>query len=232
MSSRSRRLRAGSITVVMPARSAASTFSLTPPIGSTRPRRLISPVIATSLRTGRSRQQRRQRDEHRDAGARAVLRRRAGRHVDVDVGLLEQLSVAMPSGAARALTSESAACALSFITSPSWPVRMSLPLPGMRAASMKRMSPPTGVHARPVATPGMPAAHRDLGLEALRRRGSRAGRRRSIVMRSTLPSAMRTATLRQHVADLALEVAHARLARVVVDDRHQRVVADLALLGA
>jgi hypothetical protein len=26
----------------------------------------------------------------------------------------------------------------------------------MREASMKRMSPPTGVHARPVATPGTP----------------------------------------------------------------------------
>src|SRR6185312_2701049 len=53
MSSRSRWLRIGSITVLMPARSAASTFSLTPPIGSTSPRRLISPVIATSLRTAR-----------------------------------------------------------------------------------------------------------------------------------------------------------------------------------
>ncbi|MNC89246.1 hypothetical protein D3C83_51520 [compost metagenome] len=39
--------------MVIPARSAASTFSLTPPIGSTRPRKLISPVIATSLRTAR-----------------------------------------------------------------------------------------------------------------------------------------------------------------------------------
>ena len=37
----------------MPARSAASTFSLMPPTGSTRPRKLISPVIARSLRTGR-----------------------------------------------------------------------------------------------------------------------------------------------------------------------------------
>ena len=36
----------------MPARSAASTFSLMPPIGNTSPRKLISPVIATSLRTG------------------------------------------------------------------------------------------------------------------------------------------------------------------------------------
>ncbi len=52
------------------------------------------------------------------------------------------------------LTRLSAACALSRITSPSWPVRISLPPPGMRVASMNRMSPPTGVQARPVATPG------------------------------------------------------------------------------
>ena len=36
----------------MPARCAASTFSFTPPIGSTLPRSVISPVIATSFRTG------------------------------------------------------------------------------------------------------------------------------------------------------------------------------------
>ena len=50
--------------------------------------------------------------------------------------------------------SVSAACADSFITSPSWPVRISLPVPGVREASMNRMSPPTEVQARPVATPG------------------------------------------------------------------------------
>ena len=37
----------------MPARCAASTLSRTAPTGSTLPRRVISPVIATSLRTGR-----------------------------------------------------------------------------------------------------------------------------------------------------------------------------------
>ena len=47
-----------------------------------------------------------------------------------------------------------AAMADSFITSPSWPVTVRRPLPGMAVASMKRMSPPTGVQARPVATPG------------------------------------------------------------------------------
>ena len=41
------------MTVVMPARSAARTFSLTPPIGSTSPRSEISPVMAVSLLTVR-----------------------------------------------------------------------------------------------------------------------------------------------------------------------------------
>ena len=38
---------------MIPARWAPSTFSFSPPIGSTRPRSVISPVIATSRRTGR-----------------------------------------------------------------------------------------------------------------------------------------------------------------------------------
>ena len=38
----------------MPARAAAATFSLMPPTGSTRPRRLTSPVRAVSERTQRS----------------------------------------------------------------------------------------------------------------------------------------------------------------------------------
>ena len=42
----------GMSTVLMPPRKAASSFSLRPAIGHTRPRRVISPVIATSRRTG------------------------------------------------------------------------------------------------------------------------------------------------------------------------------------
>src|SRR5437763_1288465 len=40
------------ITVVIPARAAASSFSFRPPIGRTLPRNVSSPVIATSWRTG------------------------------------------------------------------------------------------------------------------------------------------------------------------------------------
>ena len=50
---KSRRLRAGSITRVIPAAAAATIFSLMPPTGRTSPRRLISPVMAVSLRTVR-----------------------------------------------------------------------------------------------------------------------------------------------------------------------------------
>src|SRR6266481_5341477 len=42
----------GMITVEMPARMAARLFSFNPPIGRTSPRKVISPVMATSERTG------------------------------------------------------------------------------------------------------------------------------------------------------------------------------------
>src|SRR5882762_9464534 len=47
-STRSLLLRAGTSTVVTPARAAAVSFSLSPPIGNTRPRSVSSPVIARS----------------------------------------------------------------------------------------------------------------------------------------------------------------------------------------
>ncbi|EAP91103.1 membrane-associated protein [Oceanicaulis sp. HTCC2633] len=52
ISARSFSLSFGIRTVFTPPRRAASSFSFRPPIGRTRPRRVISPVIATSLRTG------------------------------------------------------------------------------------------------------------------------------------------------------------------------------------
>src|SRR5436853_496070 len=52
-SSRSGAFSLGSTTVRMPARTAPSTFSLTPPIGNTRPRSVISPVMARSWRAAR-----------------------------------------------------------------------------------------------------------------------------------------------------------------------------------
>ena len=51
-SARSGSLSAGRMTVLMPNRRAASAFSRMPPTGSTSPLSVISPVIATSCRTG------------------------------------------------------------------------------------------------------------------------------------------------------------------------------------
>ena len=84
-SSRSFSFRRGRMTVSMPARCAASTFSLMPPTGRTLPRSVISPVIATFGAHVAAREQRGERGRDRDAGRRAVLRDGAGGHVDVDV---------------------------------------------------------------------------------------------------------------------------------------------------
>ncbi len=83
------RLRSGSTTRLMPARWAASTFSLMPPTGSTVPRRVISPVIATSPRTRRPVSSDTSATVIDDARRGPVLRHGALRHVQVDVRLLE-----------------------------------------------------------------------------------------------------------------------------------------------
>ena len=89
---RSASLSPGRITRLSPARWAASTFSLIPPTGSTSPLSVISPVIADVVRDRPFAHERRERRHHRHARRRAVLRHRAGRHVDVDVVLVEQSS--------------------------------------------------------------------------------------------------------------------------------------------
>ena len=134
----------------------------------------------------------------------------------------------MPSAAARFLTIDSAACALSFITSPSWPVRMSLPGPGMRVASMNRMSPPTGVQARPVATPGTLVR---IAISLSKRGAPRIATRssRAIVIGPLLPSAMRTAAWRSAWPICAFQTAHAGFTRVELDDVADDIVVDLDL---
>ena len=110
------------------------------------------------------------------------------------------------------------------MTSPSWPVRISLPLPGTRAASTNRMSPPVGVQASPVATPGTRRAHRHLALEA-------AGAEYGVQLIDADPHALGVALgdahgdVMQNRAELALEIAHAGLPRVVADDGADRVLA-------
>ncbi len=93
----------------------------------------------------RAAHERRDRRRHRDARRRAVLRHRAGGHVDVHVVLGEPVRPADRARSACERTHESAACADSCITSPSWPVIVSFPLPGYACASMKSTSPPAAV---------------------------------------------------------------------------------------
>ena len=57
------------------------------------------------------------------------------------------------SSFARDRTNDSAASTDSRITSPSCPVTVRRPLPGIRSASISMISPPVDVHARPVTTP-------------------------------------------------------------------------------
>jgi hypothetical protein len=77
--------------VLMPARCAPSTFSFTPPIGSTRPRSVISPVIATSRAlcgsTSRSRARWRSRCPRG-----TVLRNGTRGHVDVRLDRAEPVA--------------------------------------------------------------------------------------------------------------------------------------------
>ena len=132
------------------------------------------------------------------------------------MSVFSKRAASMPRLSARALTSVSAACADSFMTSPSWPVRISLPLPGVRVASMNRMSPPTGVHASPVDTPGTLVR---IATSFSKRRGPRIAGDVVDVDADRVGRALGDPHrgVAQQVADLALEVAHAGLARVVLD---------------
>ena len=229
MSSKSLRLRAGSMTRLTPARCGRDDLLLD---AADRQHQPAQGDLAGHRRVGADGavgHQRHQRHEHGDARARPVLRRRAGRHVNVDVGLLEPGRID-PEAVARFLTMLSAACALSFITSPSCPVRMSRPFPGVAVASMNRMSPPTGVQASPVATPGTlvrmaTSSSKIGGAEDRAEVGDRDGDRPRLALGDPGrgPS--------QRPPDLALEVPDARLPRVVLDDRPERAVVDRGLVG-
>ena len=144
------------MTVRMPARAAASTFSFTPPIGSTSPRKEISPVIATSARTCRS--------VRSDASATYIATPALGPSFGIapagtctctsesvmTFGLdPERVGVPLHEGQRRLHALLHDVAELARHGQPA-------PLPGTRFASTNRISPPTGVHASPVATPGTP----------------------------------------------------------------------------
>ena len=126
----------GRMTVLMPWRRAASAFSRMPPTGSTSPESVISPVIATSGRTGTPRAA--------DTIAVAIVTPADGPSFGMAPAgtwmcrsCLLSISGAMPSATASCRTWLSAARADSCITLPSWPVSVRWPLPpGSSTASM------------------------------------------------------------------------------------------------
>ena len=69
------------------------------------------------------------------------------------------------------------------------------PLPFMRVASMKRMSPPTGVTASPVAIPGISIDSEFSDSNFSLRRQSVAARRRGVISHVPLPRPAIFATL-------------------------------------
>ena len=96
-----------------------------------------------------------------------------------------------------------AACALSRITSPTCPVMMKRPPPRVRLHSMKRISPPTGVHARAMATPGMPMRW---AVSLTNLSGPRSVRTMAAVIRVAPPFAVPAATrwaILRHTAPMA-----------------------------
>ena len=131
-------------------------------------------------------------------------------------------------------TQESAACADSRMTSPSCPVIVSFPEPGIAVASMNSTSPPTGVQARPVATPGSLVRRFDSAKKRRRPRSSRARLAETFSLAFGLALGDLARDLAADGADLALEVPHAGLARVLVGDRLEGGVSerDLAALEA
>src|SRR4029453_7816715 len=193
-------VRPGTIPRLIPARCAASDFSLMPPIGSTWPVSVISPVIATSLATGPP--------LISDASAVAIATPADGPSFGTAPdGTWMWMSCLANQSSGRSgassdwwpRTHDSAASADSRITSPSWPVIVSLPEPGIAVASMKRTSPPTGVHASPVATPGS-FVRRRCSAQYLRGPSSSRARFPAIfALPSTLPSRASRATFRHTV---------------------------------
>ena len=116
----------GRMTSWIPARRAASTFSLMPPTGSTRPDSVISPVIARSPRTGRP--------VSSDAIAVTIVTPADGPSFGIApdgtctcISAFLKKSGSMLYSRAWARSHDSAARADSFITSPSWPVSVSEP---------------------------------------------------------------------------------------------------------
>ena len=121
-------------------------------MANTRPRKVTSPVMATSRRTGMP--------VRADTMAVAMATPADGPSLGTApsgkwtwMSLLLWKSASSPNWSARLRRKDRAARADSRITLPRLPVSSTLPLPGITLASTSRISPPTAVQARPLTTP-------------------------------------------------------------------------------
>jgi hypothetical protein len=146
-----------------------------------------------------AREHARDRERDRDAGRRARPWGSRRGEVDVESRLLEILLVEAELARARA-HERVRASTLSRITSPSWPVTVRRPLPGMRSASITIRSPPVDVHARP--GPRRPPAPSPPPRRVARRAEHLLDDRESSTLAPLLAVALRRARLRMSVARL------------------------------
>src|SRR4051794_10191312 len=177
-------------------------------------------------------QQRRQRGRHRHAGARAVLRDRAGRDVDVELAVLERVLGEAELTRVRAHVGQRDPRRLlhhvAELAGERQPAGRALHVVGLDEQHVAAGAGPGRAGGAAGARGGGGRLLEDLlaaervadGVEVDDDRGRGAGRR----------DARRG--LAQQRAELALELAHARLARVLGDDRAQELVGDLHLVLA
>ncbi len=142
----------GRMKVVRPERWAASSLSLTPPMGSTRPRRVTSPVMATSRRT--------RRPEATLTIAVTMVTPADGPSLGMAPAgtwtwsaWVSKKSRGAPYSTAWTRAQESAARADSSMTLPSWPVSERSGGASTASASTVTMSPPTSLTTTPVTAP-------------------------------------------------------------------------------
>ena len=223
-------LSSGAITVFIPARWAASDFSLSPPIGSTWPLSVISPVIATSPRTGAA-DQRGERDR--------IVTPADGPSLGIapaGTWMWMSCSANQSSPSRRDLFPVAAHVGERRLRRL---LHRVAELAGDRQLARARHR--GRLDEEDVAAgrrPGEPGCHAG---SLVRRRCSAKKRRRPSSSRARLAGdphlALRLALgdvagdLAADRADLALQVADAGLARVLLDDRGQRRVGELDLGG-
>ena len=206
----------------MPARRAATAFSLSPPIGSTvaAQRDLAGHRDVGARRDAGERADQRRR--HGDAGRRAVLGHRALGHVHVDVDVAVEPLVEPELRGARARVRQRRLPRLAHHVA-ELAGEQQLALAG-QDADLDREQVAAGLGPGQAVRDADPRRALDRGVEEARRARATCGRfsrrhRHAALERARRPCAR---DLAAQPGDLALEVAHAGLARVAVDERAQR----------